>query len=76
MCLWQALDMIADVGEDNLVVHLDTLHMNIEEVSLEQAVRLCGDKLGWVGLPGKLCCLRHSHACQKEGIVRTAASQL
>lgn len=44
----QALDMIADVNEDNIVVHLDTLHMNIEETSLDRACRLCGSKLGYV----------------------------
>lgn len=38
--------MLADVNEPNMVVHLDTLHMNIEEVSIERACRLCGSKLG------------------------------
>ncbi|KAK9805970.1 hypothetical protein WJX73_009800 [Symbiochloris irregularis] len=44
----QAMEMIADVDEPNIVVHLDTLHMNIEEVSIERACRLCGSKLGYI----------------------------
>ncbi|KAK9790359.1 hypothetical protein WJX73_006466 [Symbiochloris irregularis] len=44
----QAMDMVADVGADNVVVHLDTYHMNIEEASVQRAVKLCGDKLGYV----------------------------
>ena len=39
--------MIEDIGKDNVVAHLDTYHMNIEENSMEQAVRTAGAKLGW-----------------------------
>ena len=42
----QAMDLVSDVGADNVVVHLDTYHMNIEEASVSRAVKLCGDKLG------------------------------
>lgn len=42
----QAMDMVADVGADNVTVHMDTYHMNIEEASVQRAVKLCGDKLG------------------------------
>ena len=42
----QAVEMTGDIGKDNVVVHLDTYHMNIEENSMEQAVRTAGDKLG------------------------------
>ena len=42
----QAVEMIGDIGKDNVVAHLDTYHMNIEENSMEQAVRTAGDKLG------------------------------
>ena len=37
-----------DVDEPNVKIHLDTYHMNIEERSLEAAVVLCGDRLGYV----------------------------
>lgn len=33
---------------DNVFVHLDTFHMNIEEVDISKAIILCGDKLGYV----------------------------
>lgn len=42
------MSLLADVNRDNVVVHLDTYHMNIEEFSMESAVRTCGDKLGCV----------------------------
>lgn len=45
--------MVADVGADNVTVHMDTYHMNIEEASVQRAVKLCGDKLGRV----------HHHPC-------------
>lgn len=32
---------------DNCYVHLDTFHMNIEEQSPYEAIRLCGDRLGY-----------------------------
>ncbi len=44
----QALEFIADVGADNLVVHLDTYHMNIEESDFTKPVLACGDRLGYV----------------------------
>jgi D-psicose/D-tagatose/L-ribulose 3-epimerase len=44
----QALDLIDKVGADNIVVHLDTYHMNIEEVDFVQPVLDCGDRLGYV----------------------------
>jgi len=28
---WQAVDIIERVGADNMFIHLDTYHMNIEE---------------------------------------------
>jgi D-psicose/D-tagatose/L-ribulose 3-epimerase len=43
-----ALKLIDDVGADNLVVHLDTYHMNIEEMDFVQPVLQCGDRLGYV----------------------------
>lgn len=46
----QALDLIELVHMPNLKVHLDTFHMNIEESSIPNAVRLCGDKLAYLHL--------------------------
>jgi D-psicose/D-tagatose/L-ribulose 3-epimerase len=44
----QALGFIADVGADNLKVHLDTYHMNIEEADFTTPVLACGNQLGYV----------------------------
>lgn len=76
--------MIADVNEDNIVVHLDTLHMNIEETSLDRACRLCGSKLGYGSLAVSLlcwhpysCCLwrRCSHTVQAVAAVKSRAHE-
>ena len=37
-------------GEDNVFIHLDSYHMNIEERSFAQGIRDCGDWLGYVHL--------------------------
>lgn len=44
----QALDFVADAGSDNLSVHLDTYHMNIEEPDMFSPVLDVGDQLGYV----------------------------
>jgi len=44
----QALDIIAATGADNIVVHLDTYHMNIEEGNLARCVETCGRKIGYL----------------------------
>ena len=44
----QARALIDDVGMDNVTIHLDTYHMNIEENSMEQAIKDAEDKLGQV----------------------------
>ena len=46
----QALEMIEMVNADNLKVHLDTFHMNIEESSFSEAILSCGDKLAHMHL--------------------------
>lgn len=46
----EALQMIDEVGADNVLVLADTFHMNIEEVSLAGALRQAGTKLGYVHL--------------------------
>jgi D-psicose/D-tagatose/L-ribulose 3-epimerase len=44
----QALALADDIGEDNILLHLDTYHMNIEEDDLARPVREVGDRLGYV----------------------------
>jgi D-psicose/D-tagatose/L-ribulose 3-epimerase len=44
----QALEFIDEVGAPNVVVHLDTYHMNIEEADFMQPVLACGKRLGYV----------------------------
>ncbi|TRZ56986.1 MAG: sugar phosphate isomerase/epimerase [Streptomycetaceae bacterium] len=44
----QALDMINNIGEKNVVVHLDVYHMNIEEQDLVSPVLAAGSQLGYV----------------------------
>lgn len=41
----QALDFLAEVGADNLKLHLDAFHMNIEEPDPAGAIRRAGDLL-------------------------------
>jgi D-psicose/D-tagatose/L-ribulose 3-epimerase len=44
----QALELIDRVDAPNIVVHLDTYHMNIEEADFMQPVLACGKRLGYV----------------------------
>lgn len=46
----QTLDFIETIGRDNIVVHLDTYHMNIEEHSMAGAIKQAAQagKLGYV----------------------------
>ncbi len=50
----QALNMVADVGSPNLLLHFDTFHANIEEKSQAAAIRKVGKRLG------------HVHACGSD----------
>lgn len=43
-----ALRMLDDIGRANVTVHLDSYHMNIEEVDLHQPIVACGKRLGYV----------------------------
>ena len=43
-----ALRLADDIGEDNVLIHLDTYHMNIEEDDLVRPVYEVGDRLGYV----------------------------
>ena len=44
----QTLDYLDLVGEDNVVVHADVYHMNIEESDFRRPILACGDRLGYV----------------------------
>jgi D-psicose/D-tagatose/L-ribulose 3-epimerase len=44
----QALALIDEIGADNIVVHLDSYHMNIEEGPPAEVIAACGPKLGYV----------------------------
>jgi len=44
----ETLGLINDYHLDNVYVHLDTFHMNIEEVDIAKAILLCKDKLGYI----------------------------
>ncbi|MEO5797172.1 MAG: sugar phosphate isomerase/epimerase family protein [Rhodoferax sp.] len=44
----QALELIDRINAPNVVVHLDTYHMNIEEADFMQPVLACGKRLGYV----------------------------
>ena len=50
----QALKLIDMIEEDNIRIHLDTYHMNIEEKSFYEATKLAGDKL------------IHYHLCEND----------
>lgn len=43
-----ALDLADDIGADNVVIHLDIYHMNIEEDDFVRPIRLADDRLGYV----------------------------
>ena len=44
----EVLELIGEVGSGHLKVHLDTFHMNIEELDWEKPVLACGARLGHV----------------------------
>ena len=46
----EAVDFVTRVDRPNVKVMLDTFHMNIEEDSMEDAIRLIGDLLGHLHL--------------------------
>jgi sugar phosphate isomerase/epimerase len=41
----EGLELIDRVGADNLGLLLDTFHMNIEEPSIEESIKACGDRI-------------------------------
>jgi D-psicose/D-tagatose/L-ribulose 3-epimerase len=60
---WQAVEMLNRVGADNLFIHLDTYHMNIEEKGAANGILAARDHLRYIhlsesdrGVPGKGTC--------------------
>lgn len=60
---WQARDMIEKVGADNIFIHLDTYHMNIEEKGAANGILDAREHLRYIhlsesdrGTPGEGCC--------------------
>jgi sugar phosphate isomerase/epimerase len=41
----ESLELIERMGADNLGLLLDTFHMNIEEPSIEESIKACGDRI-------------------------------
>lgn len=44
----QGMAYIRDTGASNVLLHLDTFHMNIEEADVGLAIRYAADKIGYV----------------------------
>jgi D-psicose/D-tagatose/L-ribulose 3-epimerase len=44
----QGMAYIKDTGASNVLLHLDTFHMNIEEADVGLAIRLAADKIGYI----------------------------
>ncbi len=60
---WQAVEMLDRVGADNLFIHLDTYHMNIEEKGAANGILAAREHLRYIhlsesdrGVPGKGTC--------------------
>lgn len=60
---WQARDMIERIGAENMFVHLDTYHMNIEEKGIARGILDARAHLRYIhlsesdrGTPGEGCC--------------------
>jgi D-psicose/D-tagatose/L-ribulose 3-epimerase len=47
---WQGVEMIERIGADNMFVHLDTYHMNIEEKGIAQAIINAREHLHYIHL--------------------------
>lgn len=59
----ETLDYVNKFNNENLFVHLDTFHMNIEESSMEEAILLCASKLGYIHFADN-----NRHACGEGSI--------
>jgi D-psicose/D-tagatose/L-ribulose 3-epimerase len=47
---WQAVRLIERIGEPNVMIHLDTYHMNIEEKGFRHGIRSAGRYLRYIHL--------------------------
>lgn len=47
---WQAVDMVERIGAENMFVHLDTYHMNIEEKGIAQGIIDAREHLRYIHL--------------------------
>ena len=77
----QAAELADLIGEDNVGIHLDTYHMNIEEEDFETPVQLVGDRLvhfhlseSHRGVPGRgvvdwAAVMRALNSIEYEGLV-------
>jgi D-psicose/D-tagatose/L-ribulose 3-epimerase len=43
----QGLAFIQDTGADNIFLHIDTYHMNIEEAGMTRAIKRAGNRIGY-----------------------------
>jgi sugar phosphate isomerase/epimerase len=41
----QGMDLLGRIGAENMGLLLDTFHMNIEDAVIEDAIRVCGDRI-------------------------------
>jgi D-psicose/D-tagatose/L-ribulose 3-epimerase len=46
----QAVTLLDRIGEDNVFIHLDTYHLNIEETSYGDAIRTAGSRMEYIHL--------------------------
>ena len=60
---WQARELIERIGSDNIFIHLDTYHMNIEEKGAANGILAAREYLKYIhlsesdrGTPGEGCC--------------------
>ncbi|GLQ76236.1 sugar phosphate isomerase/epimerase family protein [Vibrio penaeicida] len=60
---WQAVELLERIGSDNIFIHLDTYHMNIEEKGVVNGILDCKEHLKYIhlsesdrGVPGTGTC--------------------
>lgn len=46
----QAVELLDRIAADNMFIHLDTYHLNIEEESFGEAIRTAGSRMGYIHL--------------------------
>jgi D-psicose/D-tagatose/L-ribulose 3-epimerase len=68
-----AVALVDAISRENVVVHLDTYHMNIEERGPFEAVGDCGDKLGYVHVGESARGYLGSGSVDLTGLVRALA---